>query len=108
MQFTSLRTMAELNQERNGKTCALCGRQPKRGTTEHHLIPRTCHSNKWFKKRFSRERMRETIDVCRDCHKAIHELIPNEKDLGRNYNTLGLLLEHSAIRRFVTWASRQS
>ena len=32
-------------------TCLLCQRTPKKGTTEHHLIPRACHSNKWFKKK---------------------------------------------------------
>ncbi|MEM9827496.1 MAG: hypothetical protein AAF958_12970, partial [Planctomycetota bacterium] len=52
--------------------CALCGRQPKRGTTRHHLIPRCCHSNRWFKKRFAREQMNETVPLCRDCHGAVH------------------------------------
>jgi hypothetical protein len=89
-------------------TCALCGREPKLGTTEHHLIPRTCHSNKWFKKRYTPEQMRETIDVCRDCHKAVHNLIPSEKDLGRHYNTVESLLANSAIRRFADWAARQN
>ncbi|WP_145207984.1 hypothetical protein [Planctomycetes bacterium TBK1r] len=27
------------------KPCALCGRVTRRGTTEHHLIPRRCHHN---------------------------------------------------------------
>lgn len=72
------------------------------------MIPRTCHSNKWFKKRFSREQMHKTIDVCRDCHKAIHKLIPSEKDLGRHYNQVELLLDHEAIRRFVDWVRKQN
>ena len=87
--------------------CELCGRNTKRGTTAHHLIPRTCHSNKWFKKRFSREEMLETIDVCRDCHKAIHRLIPDEKELGRHVNTLESLRNHAELSKFLLWVRRQ-
>lgn len=87
--------------------CALCGRVTKRGTNDHHLIPRTCHSNKWFKKRFARERMRETIAVCRDCHSAVHRLIPDEKELGRHFNTVALLLEHVEFGKFVMWVKKQ-
>ena len=87
--------------------CTLCGRVTKRGTTEHHLIPRTCHSNKWFKKRFTREQMSAKIDVCRDCHGAIHRLIPDEKALGRDYHTLAQLRAHPEIARFIEWVRKQ-
>ncbi len=87
--------------------CELCGRLTKRGTTEHHLIPRTCHSNKWFKKRYSREQLSQTISVCRDCHRAIHDLIPDEKQLGRHFNTIELLLENEEIAKFVAWIRKQ-
>jgi len=87
--------------------CALCGRVTKRGNTEHHLIPRTCRSNKWFKKRFDRERMNQTIAVCRDCHRAIHRLIPDEKELGRYYNTVELLLDHPEMGKFVAWVRKR-
>lgn len=89
------------------QSCRLCGRVPKQGTTEHHLIPRTCHSNKWFKKNFSREQMRETIPLCRDCHGAIHAMIPSEKTLGRHYNTVEALLEHEQFSRYIAWARNQ-
>jgi hypothetical protein len=69
----------------------------------HHLIPRTLHGNKWFKKRFTREQMRRGIRVCRDCHKAIHDLIPDEKELGRHYNTLEKLLDHPGVAKYVDW-----
>ncbi len=93
--------------ESNDTQCCLCGRIPKRGTTEHHLIPRTCHSNKWFKKRFSREQMQQTITVCRDCHGTIHRMIPREKTLGRHYNTIELLLQHEQLGRYITWVRKQ-
>ena len=87
--------------------CRLCGRVTRRGTTEHHLIPRVCHRNRWFKKRYTREQMQATISVCRDCHSAIHKFVPREKTLGREYYTVELLLSHEEIRKFVTWASNQ-
>jgi len=80
--------------------CALCGRE--RRLTFHHLIPRTLHSNKWFKKHFSRAEMNAGIDVCRDCHRAIHKLI-DRKELGREYNTAAKLLEHPELSKFVAW-----
>jgi hypothetical protein len=87
--------------------CELCGRRTKRGVTEHHLIPRTCHGNKWFRKRFTRQQMRRTIDVCQDCHGAIHDLIPDEKQLGRQFNTRELLLGHPEFGRFVEWVRKR-
>ncbi len=71
------------------------------------MIPRTCHSNKWFKKNFTREQMVNTIDVCRDCHRAIHRLEPDEKELGRNVNTVEALLAHTEIGKFVRWVRKQ-
>ena len=89
------------------RACQLCGRFTKRGTTEHHLIPRTCHGNRWFRKRFSREEMRLTVSLCRPCHSAIHELIPDEKVLGREFNTLDKLLAYAPIEKFVGWVQKQ-
>lgn len=87
--------------------CELCGRVTKKGTTEHHLIPRTCHSNKWFKKNFTREQMHERVDLCRECHNAVHRFVPSEKQLGRHHNTLEKLMQHEEIHKFVTWVSKQ-
>ena len=81
--------------------CELC--RNEQASSFHHLIPRTLHSNKWFKKRFTREQMQGGIQVCRPCHLAIHNLIPSEKELGRHFNTREKLLAHEAIRRFVAW-----
>lgn len=83
--------------------CSLCGRVTRKGTTAHHLIPRRCHRNKWFKKRFDRNQMNTTVAVCIDCHRHIHKTVPREKDLGRYYNTLQTLREHPEIAKFVHW-----
>ncbi|MCA9176386.1 MAG: hypothetical protein KDB14_17990 [Planctomycetales bacterium] len=87
--------------------CDLCRRITKTGTTEHHLIPRTCHKNKWFKKRFTRKEMAVTVSLCKDCHSAIHDLIPSEKELGRNYYTVELLKAHPQMAKFLDWVRKQ-
>ncbi len=84
--------------------CALCNRVAK--LTFHHLIPRTLHANKWFKKRYTREQMGEGLDVCRECHGAVHQFI-DEKELGRDYHTKELLLAHPQVARFVAWVSKR-
>jgi hypothetical protein len=86
--------------------CDLCNRELP--TTEHHLIPKTNHKNKWFRKNFSIKDMRtRKIDACADCHPAIHKFIPSEKELGRYYNTLEKLLAHPQISKFVEWVKKQ-
>lgn len=87
------------------QVCALCRR---RGSLSfHHLIPRALHANKWFKQRYSRQQMQEGIEVCGDCHAAIHQFIPR-KALGRTYNTCDALRAHPELARFIAWASRRS
>lgn len=82
-------------------TCELCERTVST-TSRHHLIPRTVHSNKWFKKRFTREEMNGTVDLCRDCHSQIHRFF-SEKELGRNYNSIEKLRAEPKVQQFVKW-----
>ena len=82
--------------------CELCYRLSR--TSKHHLIPRAVHSNKWFVKNFTRLEMgKRGIAVCRECHHAIHDAVPSEKELGRHWNTKELLLSHPQIRKHVEW-----
>jgi hypothetical protein len=85
--------------------CQLCRSEDAHNF--HHFIPRTLHTNKWFKKRYTRVQMQEGIDVCKSCHDAIHTLISDEKDLGRHYNTLDTLLAHPQVAVFVEWKRRR-
>lgn len=81
--------------------CALCGREEE--LNFHHLIPRTVHINKWFRKHFNQDKMNEGIMICRKfCHKEIHILIP-EKEMGKFYNTIKLLLKHEKVRKYINW-----
>lgn len=43
--------------------------------------------------------MAATIEVCRDCHRAIHHRVPCEKQLGRHYNTRDKLLTYSQFAK---------
>ena len=86
--------------------CELC--RSEEAHNFHHLIPRTLHGNKWFKKRFTREEMRSGINVCRQCHRTIHDLIPSEKELGRQCPTLEMLLSHPEVARYVEWKARRA
>lgn len=86
-------------------TCEMCGCvQP---LTEHHLIPRTLHSRKWFKKNFKKEDMRSRkINLCFGCHKFLHQQW-TEKELGRDYNTLEKLLSLEKVQKFIGWIRKQ-
>lgn len=85
------------------RPCELCTRV--RALSFHHLIPRTTHSNKWFRKTFTREQMATGLDLCSDCHSAIHRFVPSEKELGRSHNTKQALLTHPDIATFVAWVA---
>ena len=96
---------ATMQNHRDQGPCQLCGRF--RPLTFHHLIPRTCHSNKWFRKRFTREDMHTRgLDLCRDCHHFLHRQY-TEKELGRSLNTRELLLAEEGVVRFVEWVRRK-
>jgi hypothetical protein len=85
--------------------CELCGRI--RPLSFHHLIPRTLHGNKWFRKNYDAMDMRTRgAELCKDCHEFIHRTF-TEKELGRSYNTVSALAAHPAVRRFVAWVRRR-
>lgn len=87
--------------------CGLCLRE-SHDISKHHLIPRACHKTKWFEKRFSKEEMgRRGVMVCRECHHAIHDAVPKEKDLGRHYNTVELLSSHPHMVKHIAWMRKK-
>lgn len=61
--------------------------------TSHHLIPKSLGG-------------KDQVMCCRECHKAIHALIPH-KELKRYFHTVKSLLEHEGFRRMVTWIGKQ-
>lgn len=89
------------------QACELCGSSHDY-LNFHHLIPRTLHNNKWFRKHYSREYMgNHGIWICKSyCHKQIHVFI-TEKDMGYNYNTLELLLTHPEVKKYIEWRRKR-
>jgi hypothetical protein len=86
--------------------CELCNRI-NTILTFHHLIPVCLHTNKWFKKNFTREEMRLGIYICQaDCHKQIHLLI-TEKEMGKRYNTKEKLLSHPEVKKYIKWIKKK-
>ena len=47
--------------------------------------------------------MQQGVEVCKSCHSAIHDLIPDEKELGRSYNMRPKLLAHPLLGTFGRW-----
>ena len=85
--------------------CGLCGRFKE--VTFHHYIPRTLHSNKYFRKKYEVEYMKSHgIDLCEDCHSNIHQFF-TEKELGRDFNDKNKLLSDERVRKFLRWVKKQ-
>jgi len=85
--------------------CAICGRKIE--LTFHHFIPRSMHSNKWFEKRYTKEQMKsQGCGVCWDCHSFIHTTF-DEKELGREYNSLEKILANEKIQKFIPFVRKQ-
>lgn len=80
--------------------CAICGREET--LTRHHLIPRTRHHNKRNKREFDRAIVKQVVGICRPCHSQIHALL-SEKELEREWNTVGKLRAHPEVAKFARW-----
>lgn len=87
--------------------CELCGSDHDY-LNFHHLIPKTLHTNKFFKKNYEKEYLKQHgIWICKAfCHKQIHRFI-SEKDMGLTYNTIEKLLEHPEVKKFIEWRSKR-
>ena len=83
--------------------CQLCQREIR--TTRHHLIPKSRH-NKKRKKKYG-DAIRETINICADCHSNIHATF-TLTELADKYNTLENLANHTDIHKFSKWARKQN
>lgn len=85
--------------------CELCAREAS--LTGHHLIPVMLHTRKRFARNFTREQLQNKVQLCSDCHDAIHRFIP-EATLGKDYNTLEKLRAHDKVAGFVAWVAKKS
>ncbi len=86
--------------------CDLCGREQP--LTRHHLIPKSMHKKTRFQKRFGKEEMlARNLMICRLCHKGIHDLIGDNKQLADIFNTRESLLAHEAMQKHIAWVKKQ-
>jgi hypothetical protein len=96
-----------MNYEIQGRSiCELCNRELLEFLSFHHLIPRALHGKKRYKKKYTREELNRGLDICKDCHSGIHDLL-TEKQLGETYNTKEQLLAHEGIAKHVAWVKKQ-
>lgn len=88
------------------EACELCGRV--KPLSFHHLIPRHVHRKRRYRRQFDLSEMRTRgLYLCKLCHDGIHALIPDEKLLASQYNTLDSLLAHEGIQRHLEWVRKQ-
>jgi len=89
----------------SGQRCEVCGREAS--LTFHHLIPKTLHGKKWYRKRYSLAELKSRgMHVCRECHRAIHKFW-DEKTLGKEHNTPELILGTELIRNHIRYMRRR-
>ena len=94
---------AEIVEDADETRCALCDRD--RPLTFHHLIPKALHRKKRYRA-LGRAALAQGVDLCRDCHDAVHRFI-DEKTLGAHFSTLDALRAHPDVAKFVAWVRRR-
>lgn len=93
-----------LKRQEHYATCACCGRTTY--LTFHHLIPRTLHKRKAFKKNYTREVLQSGIAICRPCHTGIH-VAYDEMYLAKQLPTLELILTDETLQKHFQWVAKQ-
>lgn len=68
--------------------CELCKRDVP-SLSEHHLVPKSRGG-------------KETVSICKDCHRQIHALFEN-KSLEQQLNTVELLLADENFAKYIKW-----
>jgi 5-methylcytosine-specific restriction endonuclease McrA len=85
--------------------CSFCNRE--KDLTFHHFIPKTLHTNKYFKRLFDKDYMKTNgANLCKDCHHTVHEFW-TEKELGKKYNTKEKILNSEKFKKYLKWVVKQ-
>ncbi len=86
--------------------CELCQRADTE-LTRHHLIPRARHGKGKIRRDFGKAELTGRLAMlCRACHKFVHTVL-SERQLANEYNTVGQLLAHPEIAKFVGWVAKR-
>ena len=75
--------------------------------TFHHIIPLSLRKRRSVKARFKDLDLGQGIDICRDCHNAVHHFITN-KELSQTWHGLEELKAHPEIAKYIEWAAKQA
>ncbi len=79
------------------QTCPICSRTlGDKNISRHHLIP---------KSRGGKDS--ELIEIHNICHQKIHSVF-TLKELRDQFNTVGKLVEHEEIAKFIKWVSNKA
>ena len=70
------------------KFCQLCEREVP-SVSEHHVIPKSLGG-------------KDTIEVCKDCHRQIHALFDNKK-LSTELNRTELIINNESFSKYLKW-----
>lgn len=62
--------------------------------TKHHMVPKSCGG-------------RETVPICRTCHRQLHVLFTN-KELVVDFNNIDNLKAHPEMRKYLKWVSTKN
>ena len=84
--------------------CPLCGRAVD--LTFHHLIPKKVQGRNFFQKTYSKDELKEGIDICRLCHDGLHNLY-DEMKLGKELQTLAAIQVDEILAKHFKWVSKQ-
>jgi 5-methylcytosine-specific restriction endonuclease McrA len=79
------------------QTCPICSRPlGKENISKHHLIPKSAGGKD-----------SEIILIHNICHQKIHSVFML-KELRDEFNTVGKLVEHEEIAKFIKWVSKKA
>lgn len=84
--------------------CPFCEREVK--LTFHHLIPKKMHRREYFKKKYTKERLNDGVDICRLCHNGIHNLY-DEMKLAKEYSSIERLKHDVSLQKHFNWVAKQ-
>jgi len=64
------------------------------------------HRRTYFKKNFTKQELNTGIDICRQCHRAIHQSY-TEMELAKQLNSLDKIKQNHLLNKHFAWIAKQ-
>lgn len=64
------------------------------------------HRREYFKKKYTKERLNDGIDICRLCHNGIHDRY-DEMRLAKEFNSVEVLKTDESLQKHFSWVAKQ-